>query len=80
MVCPILSWASGLRIKHRLLLTILTCLDLLATAWMVLQYSVQVRHVLLGLVLYVDHEAHSEGKCFCMTIRYFCCLLSVEYH
>ncbi|KAK9863698.1 hypothetical protein WJX84_001768 [Apatococcus fuscideae] len=42
LVCPILSWASGLRIKYRLLVAILTCLDLLATAWMVLQYSVQI--------------------------------------
>ncbi|KAK9858804.1 hypothetical protein WJX84_000839, partial [Apatococcus fuscideae] len=49
-MCPILSWSSGLRSKHRVLVAVLTCLDLLATAWMVLQYTLQIPWVqaLLG--------------------------------
>ena len=46
-MCPLLSWSSAFRSKQRILVAVLTCLDLLATAWMVLQYTVQVINALV---------------------------------
>ena len=58
-MCPLLSWTSAFRSKQRILVAVLTCLDLLATAWMVLQYTVQVPNAL------VTHRALKRAALLC---------------